>query len=140
MIGTVDVRLPDGRKHQFRYRSDREWLVKSVLQGGRYSMPRMPAEDTVRRVLDVGAGCGEFQLIAMLRWPGCWIDWVEEDEGLADLCEGNSVPGAKRVRLGAWIDINGYDVVRNTLTTRPLFKSLGQPVPISIEDWQAFRL
>jgi methylase of polypeptide subunit release factors len=136
MIGTVDVRLQDGRKHQFRYRDDREWIVKSVLQGGRYSMPRTPAEDRVRRALDVGSGCGEFQVIAMLRWPRCWIDWVEEDEELAELCEGNAVPGARRIASQLPIDVRAYDAVRCTVNVASF---VGAPRPVWIEDWQVFR-
>ena len=37
----------------------------------------MPCDRGVRRVLDIGAGVGEFALWASSRWPGCWVDCIE---------------------------------------------------------------
>lgn len=110
-----------GKAHPFTYFMEREWLVRSVLEG-RYRHPRKPQDDKVRRVLDIGANCGEFMVHCWVTWPGCWVDWVEEDEPLATMCAGNAIPGARRVTLEECV--GAYDVVRIAMSgCSPVFQS-----------------
>ena len=76
--------------------------------------PRMPGEESVKRVLDLGAGCGEFAVWAWRRWPNCWITSSERDPVKRKLLHENKPPGC-RVLEGESLDdveLSSHDVVR----------------------------
>ena len=85
--------------------------VRSVLSG-RYDSPDPPGVE-VRRVLDIGAGVGEFALYAAARWAGCWVDCWEPDAELRALLEENG-PAGMRVIERVAEDWSAYQVIRMT--------------------------
>lgn len=106
---------------------DVEARVRAVWCGA-YPV-RHPKEKDVRRVLDIGAGCGEFAVWAWRRWPNCWIDCIESDPMERKALYENIPPGAKVIDspggdvssaeamlwgqpLRAEINAGTYDVVR----------------------------
>jgi hypothetical protein len=82
---------------------DREWLVRSVLSG-RYG-GKWPAADKIHRVLDVGAGAGEFAVFMTLNFPLCWVDAWEPDPELRKILALNAPPGCRVLEE----DLSGED-------------------------------
>jgi predicted RNA methylase len=116
----------------------RELRVVPILRG-RYAAQLADEELAgvpVRRVLDLGAGCGEFACWAFRRWPGCWVDLIEYDPDLAAIATVNAPPGAK-VLLGGDLRIDVYDVVRIANVGRDVLSSIASmlsDVPILLID------
>lgn len=70
-----------------------EERVAQVMQG-KYDFGRVPDCERVRRILDVGAGVGEFACWAWVRWRGSvWIECYEADEELQPFLKHNLTPG-----------------------------------------------
>jgi hypothetical protein len=130
-MGQAHVQMKSGRKYLFRFPLERQWICQSVLSG-RYNWPKSDADAKVRRVLDLGAGCGEFMVHAWVRWPGCWVDYYEPDEQLARFAEMNAVPGSRRLPGCLYSDeLEPYDVIRFATPWNNQRR-------IVIQDWVAY--
>jgi len=96
----------------FLFLPEREPVVASILGGGRYYEATERAKHVqVRRVLDVGAAEGAFACWAFVRWPGAWIDMIENDPDFAALARRNGPPGSTLLERRN-LDLGTYDVVR----------------------------
>lgn len=96
---------------RFNYPKSRHPILMSIM-AGRYDQHIEGIDpERVHRVLDIGAGAGEFACWITLRYPLCWVDAYEDDEALLTLLKLNGPPGM-RVSMG--LETTGYDVVRLT--------------------------
>lgn len=78
---------------------------------------RHPDEKKVRRVLDIGAGCGEFAVWAWRRWPNCWIDCIESDPTERKALYENAPPGAKVIDVPGMRELgDGHEALRSWAT------------------------
>jgi len=122
----VDCKTP------FAFPPSREKRIAAIF-GGLYTERFEGVVRPVRRVLDFGAGCGEFAVWAWKRWQGPWIDMTENDPELAALASTNAPPGARLLPHGTRIDADVYDVVRVTCELEAILPMLAN-VPIVIVD------
>lgn len=79
------------------------------------AMPlRTEYDAKVRRVLDLGAGCGEFAVRARTLWTNCWIDCAENDDAMRRALYQNLPPGGKVVpgEMGDAFNFAAYQVIR----------------------------
>lgn len=131
---TIAIIQVDGAP--FRCPDSRLWLVQSILTG-RYGPGDPVAEAGVRRVLDLGAGCGEFALYAAARWQRSWVDCYEPDPELREMLEANG-PAGMRVLNDAPTDWKVYDVVRIACEDALLEYADGTPLPgaLVVLDYQ----
>ena len=91
---------------------DRSRYVASVISG-RYDDAPCSADKTVKTVLDLGAGQGEFAFWAMKRWPECWVTCVESDPRRLATLRHNARCGVKIASFGdAALGASLFDVVR----------------------------
>jgi predicted nicotinamide N-methyase len=100
----------------FRFVSmpDRSRYVASVISG-RYDDAPCAADKTVKTVLDLGAGQGEFAYWAMKRWPECWVTCVESDPRRLATLRHNARCGVKVLDSYRGVgSIFEFDVVRVT--------------------------
>lgn len=106
----VPLLIMPGQPPLYVRREDEDDAAKLIV--GHRAMLQEPSEPEVRRVLDLGAREGAFQMYARLRWPYAWCDSVEEDPELRRLCELNSLPGNRVLDGVPWAA--RYDLVRVT--------------------------
>lgn len=69
-------------------------------------------EPGVRRVLDIGAGCGAFAHYAFFRWGNPWVDAWELEACEAPLLKENGPPGLRVLEAIPLDDWSPYDVIR----------------------------
>jgi SAM-dependent methyltransferase len=110
-IGNFEMAMPAGN----------EFWVQQVL-AGRYNHEPRKCDKGVSRVLDLGAGCGEFAVWAAHHWPGCWIDAVEIDSRMFRALVENRPPGTAAASFVA-LSLNVYQVVR--IASLPMMLSVG---------------
>lgn len=77
----------------FLFPQTTEPRVAEVLRG-KYNHPSLPDHPTVRRIVDVRAGVGDFACWAWNRWRNAWIECYEPDVDLVMFLRHNLPPGA----------------------------------------------
>jgi SAM-dependent methyltransferase len=90
---------------------DAEWI--RVILEGRYGHQPRAIDRQIRRVLDLGAGCGEFAIWAQSRWPRCWVDAVELDPVKQDAFAENRPLGTALMSLDAILAATPEDPFRD---------------------------
>lgn len=86
--------------------------AQSILSGARYeALADRIAKGEFKRILDVGAGAGEFAAWVWSLCPKAWVTCVEVDPELRHLCELNAPPGTYVVSLLLGSDVP-WDLVR----------------------------
>lgn len=70
--------------------------AQSILSGARYGeLADRIAKGEFRRILDLGAGAGEFAAWVWSLDPRAWVTCVEPDPELRHLCALNAPPGTR---------------------------------------------
>lgn len=111
----IPIILWPGGPQVFVRRED-EADAQALMQGER-EMVREEGEPFVRRILDLGAREGAFAVYSRLRWPYAWVDCLEGNELLRDLCLTNTPPGTRV--FSKLDDLVAYDLVRSTVEYDP---------------------
>lgn len=142
---TVGTRFEHGAELRLQVPRARVALVSSVLSG-RYDASRDPVRDAkARRVLDIGAGVGEFAWYAAKRWERCWIDCWEPDPELREVLEAQGPAGMRVIEGCPQDDWRPYDVVRVSdqdmayLVTAEYGAASTRPGALLIVDFQELR-